>query len=305
MFRKIVRPVMAALVVGGLSTVASAGSVQYTARLDTLNAAFGSNASGTASLTLNNDDPNMPSLRVQMHVTGMQDLSGTGAVHVAHIHGQFAGNADRPLADEGNGPFFAGTGGTAVNSRVPDLSDDGRLIKDGLIDFFEGLPKYGPVIENLSSTQLRSPASGVAPLSDFFAQAGAGTINPAALFPTGTVFDRDTTYRFDLSDADQARQYHNLLPLDDREIVVHGLTVPTSISDAIDAATGTEVGTPTHGIDLGDGTSFRSTAPIAAGEIVRGGATAIPLPPAAWTGLAMLGALGLVQATRMRLRVVQ
>lgn len=35
----------------------------------------------------------------------------------------------------------------------------------------------------------------------------------------------DTTYIFDLNNQDQRRQYNNLMPLDLREIVLHGLTV--------------------------------------------------------------------------------
>ncbi|MCA9209915.1 MAG: hypothetical protein KDA55_16260, partial [Planctomycetales bacterium] len=96
----------------------SAGDVRtFTVDLSTLNAAFGSNATGTATITLDTSGMTGPNsgtatIRVEMNVTGLQDLSGiSGAVHVAHIHGQFAGNANQPLAAQGDGPFFDGEGG--------------------------------------------------------------------------------------------------------------------------------------------------------------------------------------------------
>ena len=94
--------------------------------------------------------------------------------------------------------------------------------------------------------------------------AAAGEINPAELFPSGTEFQLDTTYTFDLNDPDELRQFNNLMPLDEREIVLHGLTIPVENSEAIDVIAD---GNAPVGVDLGNGEAFRITAPVAAGTI--------------------------------------
>tara|TARA_R110002049_G_scaffold4601_5_gene32561 strand:+ start:774565 stop:780117 length:5553 start_codon:yes stop_codon:yes gene_type:complete len=237
-----------------------------------------SGVSGSGTVTVSSPTTTTREVRVVIDAEGLEDLSGIpGAIHVAHIHGQFAGNAVRPLLQQGDGPFFQGAGGTAngfppVASVPPTLSeDDGRTIEDGFLDFLEGRPKYGPVVLNLTSTQMRdalpsgsNPPDGVPPLGHFLALAGGGNINPAALFPSGTEFNLDTTYTFDLTDADEARQFANIAPAGLREIVLHGKTIPTTISDAIDAEA---MGAAPGGVALGDGTSFRVTAPIGVSEI--------------------------------------
>ncbi|MGC1310202.1 MAG: CHRD domain-containing protein [Phormidesmis sp.] len=280
---------VAATAVLPLSAIAAHLSTStYTSDIGTLNSAFGSAATGSATFieTLNSED-NTASLNVKVDVTGLQDLTGFG-IHVAHIHGQFAGNATRPLFDQGNGPFFEGTGGTPVNSVLPTLAKD-DVDKDGYLNFIEGRPAYGPVVLNLSSEQQPASPSGLPPLTQFLQRAGAGEINPGELFPSGTEFKLDTTYNFDLNDADQARQFNNLGPLDFREIVIHGLTVPASISDPIDAAvTAAGSGAPL-GVALDDGSVFRLTAPVAAGTIRRADATDVPEP----VGMSLLGAAAL------------
>lgn len=250
----------------------------YTSQIGTLNSAFGSQASGSATIIETLDSmENMASLRVKVNVTGLQDLTDIGGIHVAHIHGQFLGNAPRPLFDQGNGSFFEGTGGTPVASILPTVAKD-DVDGDGYINFIEGRPAYGPVILNLTSEQQPAPPSGLPPLTQFLQRAGAGEINPAALFPSGTEFVLDTTYNFDLSNADQARQYNNLNPLDFREIVIHGLTLPAEISDPIDAAvTAAGSGAPL-GVAVGDGQVFRLTAPVAAGTFKEVAAQAVPEP---------------------------
>ncbi|WP_404307455.1 CHRD domain-containing protein [Neorhodopirellula lusitana] len=267
---------------GGVFQDETSTTQTFTVDLQTLNAAYGSTASGTATITLDTSavtgpESGVATIRVQIDADGLQDLSGvTGGVHVAHIHGQFAGNAFKPLAEQGGGLFFSGEGGTAADSVAPTTADDGAKNIDeserfgeatDYLDFFEGRPDYGPVVLNLTNEQLASAPDGTGPLTFFFQELAAGNI-PADAFPNGTEFTRDTTYTFDLSDADERRQYNNLSPLEAREIVLHGLTVPTEISDAIDGATGASVGSPTAGVALGNGMSFRRTAPVAAGEIV-------------------------------------
>ena len=292
---------------------AMAASMVFKADLNTLNADFGSTASGFATLTLDEPSADIRTLRVQIRATGLEDLTNIpGGIHVGHIHGQFQGNRDRPLTQQGDGDFFEGSGGVPVNSILPSAADDGAInvdevalgLSDNLyLDFFEGRPDYGPVVLNLTSEQLPAPPNGVPPLTQFFQLAGAGEINPANLFPSGTEFNLDTTYTFDLSDLDQARQYNNIAgpngnQLVEREIVLHGLTIPTAISQAIDDATGAEPGSPTAGVELGNGMSFRRTAPVAAGEIrLVSEAEAVP-EPGVTLGILSLGGLALLRRRR-------
>ena len=237
--------------------------MKFTTNLQTLNSAFGSMASGKADLTLEAPSENIRTLKVEIDADGLEDVFAFGGVHVAHIHGQFEDNASRPLLEQGDGEFFDGDGGEAVNSILPTLADS-DVDGDGFLNFLEGRPNYGPVVLNLTSTQIEAAPDGTPPLTHFLNLAGAGEINPAELFPSGTEFNLDTTYTFDLSDPDQERQFNNLMPLNRREIVLHGLTIPIAASEAIDA---TAMGTAPAGIDLDNGEAFRITAPVAAGTI--------------------------------------
>lgn len=306
--------------IGGIGLAAAvaaspaSAATTYTTSLNTLNSAFGSTAHGAATVSV--DESGIASDRmsgtatvhVQLNASGLEDLSNiSGAIHVGHIHGQFASNAGLPPAQQRNGAFFQGEGGTPVDSKVPTAANADDNVDDGFIDFFEGLPRYGPVVLNLSTSQIGSPPSGTSPLDYFVQQAGAGNIDPAALFPNGTTFNVDTTYSFDLANQDQRRQYNNLVGpngglLADREIVLHGLVVPRSVSDAIDAAVGLSTGDTFAGVPLpgpdgqlgtADDLAFRITAPVAAGEL-----TAVPTPTAAIAGFGLLGGLALRRRRR-------
>ena len=237
--------------------------MQFSVDLKTLNADFSSEASGFGTVTLAAPDADTRTLRVQIAADGLEDLTDIGGIHVAHIHGQFEGNADNPLLEQGDGSFFDGDGGIAANSILPTL-ESSDVDGDGFINFLEGRPSYGPVVLNLTSEQIEAAPDGTPPLSYFLELAGEGEINPAELFPSGTEFNLDTTYTFDLNDPDELRQYNNLTPLNDREIVLHGLTIPQETSDAIDEAA---MGTAPTGIALDNGEAFRITAPVAAGTI--------------------------------------
>ena len=237
--------------------------MEFTVDLATLNSSSGSNASGEATVTLDAPSPDIRTLRVQIDAEGLEDLSGIGGVHVAHIHGQFLDNAENPLLEQGDGSFFDGTGGESVDSILPTV-ENSDIDGDGFVNFLEGRPNYGPVVLNLTSEQIEAAPDGTPPLSYFLELANAGEINPAELFPSGTEFNLDTTYTFDLTDPDQLRQYNNLTPLNEREIVIHGLTIPLETSEAIDE---TAMGTAPAGVDLENGEAFRITAPVAAGTI--------------------------------------
>ena len=126
---------------------------------------------------------------------------------------------------------------------------------------------------------------GVPPLIQgiMVAQADNG-IDLTDAFPNrGTEFVLDTTYAFDLSDPDARRQYNNLTPLEQREIVLHGLVVPADINNPIDElAMDLGLNPALLGIET-DGGFFRTTGPVAAGSIVLvdDNAQAIPTPSAA------------------------
>ena len=237
--------------------------MEFTVDFTTLNSSFGSNANGEGTITLDAPSPDIRTVQVEIDAEGLEDLSGIGGIHVAHIHGQFLGNRDNPILEQGDGSFFDGTGGESVNSILPTI-ENSDVDGDGYINFLEGRPDYGPVLLNLTSEQIEAPPEGIPPLSYFLELAGAGEINPAELFPSGTEFNLDITYTFDLTDPDQLRQYNNLTPLNEREIVLHGLTIPSELSEAIDE---TAMGTAPAGTDLGNGEAFRITAPVAAGTI--------------------------------------
>ena len=239
--------------------------MEFKVDFSTLNSAepFGSTATGTGTVTLDAPTADTRTVRVQIDAEGLEDLSGISGVHVAHIHGQFLGNAQNPLLEQGNGDFFSGTGGDAAESILPTIANS-DVDGDGFVNFLEGRPNYGPVVLNLTSEQIEAAPDGTPPLSYFLELATAGEINPAELFPSGTEFNLDTTYTFDLNDPDELRQYNNLTPLDGREIVIHGLTIPLETSEAIDAAA---MGTAPLGAELENGEAFRITAPVAAGTI--------------------------------------
>ena len=205
----------------------------YRVNLTTLN---NSGVVGNAQLTLDQTDPNNPTLTVRIRANGLEP----NQPHVQHIHGRFLSNLNDPNA--ANGPFFIGEGEPAVNSVLPTVAANDTN-GDGFIDFMEGRPAYGPVILNLDNDGPNAPPDGVPPLST----ADASKFPTA---PNGSV-DYTNSFTFDLSDQDQRRQFNNLLPLDLREIVLHGLTTNLDID---------QNGQP-------DG--YRPTAPIAAGEIVQ------------------------------------
>ncbi|MCH2547829.1 MAG: hypothetical protein MK052_09515 [Alphaproteobacteria bacterium] len=117
------------------------------------------------------------------------------------------------------------------DSMIPDSSSDAD--GDGFIELLEALPDYGPIL-----VPLTSPPGGE--LSDF----------PTA--PDGNI-DFTETYTFDLTNVEDQMTFNSLLPLQNREIVLHGDTLEEG-----DGANGGEA----------DGTAgYKATLPIATGEI--------------------------------------
>ena len=136
--------------------------------------------------------------------------------HIAHIHGRVAED------------------GTPLNSRVP--SDAFDTDGDGFVELLEGLPAYGPILLNLSSPQ----GAGL----EGFPTAPGGTIR----FEQSYDLSRTEGFEPGFGGA-------NLMPLDLREFVVHGL----SVDGTVGAGTTGEV----------DGTAgFKLVLPVASGEFV-------------------------------------
>lgn len=148
-------------------------------------------------------------------------LSATGATpgvpHLSHIHGAFDG------------------GGNVANSVSPTIASDAD--GDGIVEVLEGVASYGDVILTLVDPDGNPPMANA-----------DGNISFVGVF--------------DLTDPDNLRspvtstQYtiDDLMPLDFREIVVHGVDLPAGIG----AGTGGEA----------DGSGgFTPILPAAAGEI--------------------------------------
>ncbi len=190
---------------------------------------------------MNKDTTSAERLADHVYVARLKDLNGLGAegnaflavsgdtlltsvtangldpdmTHIQHIHGR-VDDAGKPL-----------------ESRPPTLADDAD--GDGVIELAEGVPTYGPIL-----TPLSSPAGGG--LADF----------PTA--PQGRV---EFTQSYDLNDSatfngDFTRE--QLLPLDLREIVVHGGTLAEGAGAG---TTGEADGTP----------GFKLVLPVATGAI--------------------------------------
>ena len=221
---------------------------------------------------------------VMVHVEGLEDLTSiSGAAHVAHVHGRSVAGMDPTT----------GEGAIARSSVIPDVfSDDAD--GDGFLNLLEGLPDYGPVLLNLSLAQVPHAEEGVSPLMAGLNFLGENDLTPADAFPTGETFHVEMTYSFDVSDPDARRQLKNLLPLTSREIVVHGLTVPTSISNSVDTQM-MEAGLPEalYGVEVNDTESFRITAPVAAGSLE----PAVNLGPNGRKGWRSAGSYGWINAS--------
>lgn len=161
--------------------------------------------------------------------------------HLMHIHGLLGGDGT--------------SGNPALDSQSPTLANDAD--GDGFVEVLEGVPSYGDIILTL------------------------GTQNTATgSFIYNQMFDLtdDSLFGSPVTGADYTAA--DLMPLEFREIVIHGLSVDGSAG----AGTDGEV----------DGTAgYKLVLPAAAGEIV-----GVPEPTA--VGLLLLGAVG-VGATRRRI----
>ena len=154
-----------------------------------------------------------------------------GSPHPQHIHGLFD------------------SAGNVVDSTSPTLADDAD--GDGFVELAEGLPRYGPVL-----VPLTSPAGGA--LANF-PTADDGTISFSQTYDLTS----DVTFA-DFFGID------GLLPLQNREIVLHGMTLAEGQGGGDGEANG-EAG-------------YKAVLPVASGEIV-----AVSVPEPGTLGLMALG----------------
>ncbi|MDD9729551.1 DUF4214 domain-containing protein [Mameliella sp. AT18] len=148
-------------------------------------------------------------------------ISATGLTpsqtHAQHIHGLFDEN------------------GTPIDSVAPTIADD--LDRDGMVEVLEGVSKYGDVILPLSM-------DGMMPMAD--ASGRISFVQSYDLGDNSNFFSPVTMTDYFASD---------LMPLELREIVLHGVEIP----DGIGTGTGGEV--------AGGENGYIGILPAAAGSI--------------------------------------
>ena len=179
-----------------------------------LTALNSSGVKGAAVLTLDDHV-----LTVDIRATGLE----ADKVHVQHIHG-FTDNTD---------------------SMSPTIAQD--TDHDGFVELAEGLPKYGPILLNLTSPPTDAAETGMGTF------AGTGDLMNFPTAPDGTIRFHQT-YTFDSEEDAAQALFKTIQNLDNKEIVLHGLTVSGDYGDG----TGGEV----------DGTAgYKAVLPVASGEI--------------------------------------
>lgn len=205
---------------------------------------------GSAAARLTHDT-DAGTLRVDVRAKGFEP----NMLHIQHIHG--------PFDAEGN-PSDAVT---------PGLEDDAD--GDGVVELLEGLPKYGPILLNLIDED--DTGNGF----DGFPVATA----PNGSFSFTNTYDLATTTAFA-----EGIEPEDLLPLEFREMVIHGAFLEPGVGGVGNEGPGDEI------FDLGGYSAF---VPVASGEIVSVDAPApIPLPAAGWLMIAGLSGLGLMRRRR-------
>ncbi len=202
--------------------------------------------SGTASLTLD-------TMTNMLDVTIMGRGFAPNMLHVQHIHGRF--NDDGSVRD-------------TVSPTLASADANG----DGVIQLLEGVPFYGPIVMSLfDETATDNGFMGFPNVTD--EEYGTFTFNASYDLNTTTAF----AGMFGVDD---------LLPLDQREIVIHGAFLSPMLGG---------VGNEAADDPLFKFGGYSAFVPVAAGEIrlVDGGMAMapVPLPAAGWLMVAGIGGL--------------
>ncbi len=156
------------------------------------------------------------------------------------------------------------------NSVTPTAAQD--TDGDGFIELTEGAVTYGPIIFSLTDDTMPG-------LTGF-------PTAPGGIIDFSFTYDLLTTSAFNTG-----MDLSTLLPLQDREIVIHGALLPFAIEDQIPGLGG-GVLDDGFGNPIAINTpAYNAALPVLAGEIRA--VTPVPLPAAGWLLLAGLGALGL------------
>ena len=162
-------------------------------------------------------DKGAQTLTVHIRADGMEP----GQVHAQHIHG-FADDTD---------------------AKTPTIRQDDDL--DGLVELLEGLQTYGPIQLNLTTEPGdREQLTGMTGIT----------------FPTADangVLRYTETFRFDRGDPNAQAIFEAITPLENKELVLHGLTLREG------------QGRDAPGVmDEADGTAgYKGVLPVASGEL--------------------------------------
>ncbi|WP_232824990.1 calcium-binding protein [Primorskyibacter marinus] len=174
-----------------------------------------SGVTGNAVLAMATEDDGTRYLNVSIAAEGL----APSVTHLQHIHGLF---------DEDGNP---------IDSTTPGLTEDADL--DGMVEVLEGLTKYGDIL-----LPLVSPEGGASPMAD---------VNGELSFLQSYNLEDDSNFFSPVTSNDYTSD--DIMPLSLREIVLHGVEVPTGIG----SGTGGEVD--------GNQNGLVTLLPAAAGEI--------------------------------------
>ncbi|HYF06374.1 MAG TPA: CHRD domain-containing protein, partial [Acetobacteraceae bacterium] len=168
-------------------------------------------------------DTRKQTLTVHIEAEGLEP----GQVHAQHIHGF-------PDDRDAKSPTIA-------------QDDDG----DGFVELAEGLETYGPIQLNLTLNPEDSAHDHGTPGHDH---------TGSAMFPTADANGRlryTETFRFDSSDPNAQAIFNDIIPLEAKEIVLHGLTLRAG-----------QGGDAPGVMDEADGTAgYKGVLPVASGEL--------------------------------------
>lgn len=225
---------------------ATAGQAKVLSYEAILNDLSNLGGSGMASLMLDTETN-----RLDVSVTGRG--FAPNMLHVQHIHGRF--NADGSVRD-------------TVSPTLATADANG----DGLIQLLEGVPFYGPIVMSLfDETATDNGFMGFPKVTD----------EEYGTFAFNASYDLNTTSAF-------AGMFgiDDLLPLDQREIVIHGAFLSPMLGG---------VGNEAADNPLFKFGGYSAFVPVAAGEIrlIDGGmgVAPVPLPAAGWLMIAGIGGM--------------